>query len=209
MVLDFSLPRSVSLTSSAQAQPATEVLAQRQLARQALPVVPRPLAANAKTAPIAKAEAAAPRVDDEQATASCPAGLPEPIRIRLNAGKSTLVNLPEPATRRTVGDPQIVYSRLITPESLYLVSGRIGSTNVIIQGKSGRCMVLDVAVAVDTEVVQAKLAELMPNEKMIRVTSAGDSLILAGVVADSLAVERAVAIANAYIRTPNQQGARR
>ncbi len=68
-------------------------------------------------------------------------------------------------------------------------------------------MVLDVAVAVDTEVVQAKLAELMPNEKSIRVTSAGDSLILSGVVADSLAVERAVAIANAYVRTPNQQGA--
>ena len=199
----------VGLAGTAQSQPAIEAARLGAAApRGVKPVMPPPIAAvpSAKKAAVSAATVDAPKADEPESSASCPGGLPEPIRVRLSAGKSTMINLPESATRRTVGDPMVVYSRLITPEVLYLVSGRIGQTNVIIQGNSGRCVVLDVAVAVDTEVVQSKLAELMPNEKSIRVTSAGDSLILSGVVADILAVERAVLIANAYVRTPNPQG---
>ncbi len=89
---------------------------------------------------------------------------------------------------------------------LYLVSGNIGTTNAILQGRSGRCIVLDIVVAIDTDAVQAKIAELLPPEKNIRVTAAGDSLILTGTVSDTVAAERAVAIANAYVRTRYQQG---
>lgn len=136
----------------------------------------------------------------------CVGGLPQPTQIRINAGKATLINLPEPIARRTLGDPQIADGRLVSPQVLYLVSGRIGTTNAILQGRSGQCIVLDIVVALDTDAVQAKLSELLPAEKNIRVTAAGDSLILVGTVADATVAERVAAIANAYVRTAYQQG---
>jgi pilus assembly protein CpaC len=132
---------------------------------------------------------------------SCVGGLPRPIPVRMNVGKSTLVDLPEAIVRRTVGDPRVIESRMVSEQTLYLASGRIGSTNVILQGKSGRCMLLDVVVSIDTDAVQAKLSELLPREKDLRVVAAGDSLVLTGVVSDAMAVEQAVAITNAYLRT--------
>ena len=145
-------------------------------------------------------------VQDAGAAPSCVGGLPRPIAVRMNGGKSTLVDLPEPIVRRTVGDPRVIESRMVSEQTLYLASGRIGSTNVILQGKSGRCMLLDVVVSIDTDAVQSKLAELLPREKDLRVVAAGDSLILVGVVSDAIAVEQAVAITNAYLRTGMQAG---
>jgi pilus assembly protein CpaC len=138
---------------------------------------------------------------DTGSTPSCVGGLPRPIPVRMNAGKSTLVDLPEAIVRRTVGDPRVIESRMVSEQTLYLASGRIGSTNVILQGRSGRCMLLDVVVSIDTDAVQSKLSELLPREKDLRVVAAGDSLVLIGVVSDAMAVDQAVAITNAYLRS--------
>ena len=137
---------------------------------------------------------------------SCPAGLPDPVLVRLNAGKSTLINLPEPIVRRTLGDPGIVEAKLVSPQIIYLVSGKIGATNAILQGRSGRCVVLDIVVGVDVDAVQSKIKELLPTEAGIRVTSAADSIVLTGTVSDPMASERAVNIANAYARASYTQG---
>ncbi|GAA4411543.1 type II and III secretion system protein family protein [Quisquiliibacterium transsilvanicum] len=137
---------------------------------------------------------------------ACVGGLPQPVQVRINAGKSTLLNLPEPIVRRTLGDPAIADARMVSPQVMYLVSGSIGTTNAILQGRSGRCMVLDIVVAIDTDAVQAKIVELMPSEKAVKVIAAGDSLVLTGMVTDAMAADRAVSIANAYVRTAYQQG---
>lgn len=162
--------------------------------------------AKAAGAPAAAPAAAAPEAIPADTGPSCAGGLPEPTRVRMNAGKSTLINLPEPVTRRTLGDPEIVEGRMVSPQILYLSSGRIGTTNAILQGRSGRCVVLDIVVGIDTDAVQSKLAELLPNERGIRVSAAADSLVLSGTVSDAVAADRAVTIANAYVRTAYQQG---
>ena len=137
---------------------------------------------------------------------ACVGGLPAPQEVRIAAGKATLVNMAEPITRRTLGDPGIVEGRMVSPSVLYLVSGRIGSTNAILQGNSGRCVLLDIVVGIDTSAVQAKLSELMPTEKSIMVTAAADSLVLSGTVSDAVSADQAVAIANAYVMAAYQQG---
>lgn len=144
-----------------------------------------------------------PNIDNGPA---CVGGLPQPVEVRISAGKATLVNMAEAITRRTLGDPSIAEGRMVSPTVLYLVSGRIGTTNAILQGSSGRCVLLDVVVGIDTAAVQAKLAELMPNEKGIVVTAAADSIVLSGVVSDALAADRAVSVANAYVMAAYQQG---
>jgi len=169
-----------------------------------VPVMSAPAAAGAAT-PRGK-DATTKVVQMADSAPSCVGGLPQPTQLRINAGKSTLVNLPEPIVRRTLGDPEIVEGRMVTPEVMYLVSGKIGTTNAILQGRSGRCMVLDIVVAIDTDAVQSKIAELMPGERAIKVSAAADSIVLSGTVADAAAVDRAVSIANAYVRSAYQQG---
>jgi pilus assembly protein CpaC len=138
---------------------------------------------------------------------SCVGGLPAPVPVRIGAGKSMMVNLPEPVVRRTLGNSRVVDARMVSPEVLYLVSNRVGSTNAILQGRSGRCTFLDIVVDLDTVAMRAKLADLLPNQKNIRVTAAADSVVLSGSVTDALAAERAVAIADAYVRAAYQPGA--
>ncbi len=132
--------------------------------------------------------------------------MPAPIDVRISVGKSTLVNLAEPITRRTLGDPAIVDGRMVSPQILYLVSGRIGSTNAILQGVSGRCVLLDISVAIDTAAVLANIRELLPQESDIKVSAAADSVVLSGTVSDAMAAQQAVDIANAYVRASYQQG---
>lgn len=204
----------ITLGTSAWAQSAGESAAVRagvtnRVARDAGAIaVPAPRAAATvarEPAPARKPTATSESVPADSGP-SCSGGLPEPTLVRMHAGKATLINLPEPIVRRTLGDPQIAEGRLVSPQVLYLVSGLIGTTNAILQGRSGRCVVLDIVVAIDTDAVRAKIAELLPQEKSILVTAAGDSIILSGTVSDSLVANRAIAIANAYVRTAYQQG---
>lgn len=137
---------------------------------------------------------------------SCAGGMVTPSDVRLGAGRSVLINLPEAVVRRTQGDPLVVSSQLVSPQVLYLAAGRIGSTNAILQGRSGRCTLLNITVGIDVGAVKAKIAELLPEEKGISVVSAADSLVLNGTVSNALAAEQAVSIANAYVRSAYQQG---
>lgn len=144
--------------------------------------------------------------DAGQGGPSCTGGVSAPLTVNLSAGKSALINLPEPVVRRTQGDPAIVDSRMVSPQVLYLASGRIGSTNAILQGRSGHCTMLDIVVGIDIDALRGKLTELLPEEKGVVVSSAADSLVLSGTVSNPLAAEHTVAIANAFVRSAYQQG---
>ena len=87
---------------------------------------------------------------------------------------------------------------LLSPSELYVIGKRVGSMNLILQSRNDQCTVMDIAVAMDSNSLQAKFAELMPGEKGIKVAAAEDSLILSGEVADSVKLDRALALAAAY-----------
>jgi pilus assembly protein CpaC len=69
--------------------------------------------------------------------------------VNVPVGKSTMVNLPESVRTRTVGNPNIVQAMLVSPQTLYVLGTDIGATNMIVQGRSGSCSVIDVVVGVD------------------------------------------------------------
>jgi len=117
-------------------------------------------------------------------------------------GKSTLLKLPEPAINRSLGNPNVAQAMLVSPDTLYLLGVSVGTTNMIVQGKSRRCSVIDVAVTMDATGLANTLRELLPDEKDIRVTAAADSLVLSGTVSDAVAVQRAYELALAYVRRP-------
>lgn len=139
----------------------------------------------------------------------CVGELPATVNVNLPEGKSGVLDLPKlqlpaPAWLRTLADPDVVQVEPVTSATarnmFFLFGKKIGSTNLMFQNKDGRCAMIEVSVGVDTAAVQAKLVQLMPNEKDIRISAAADSLVLSGTVADSLAVDKIMSIANAFVR---------
>jgi pilus assembly protein CpaC len=127
-----------------------------------------------------------------------------PGNLQLQLGKSAMMRLPEPLRHRSVGNPGVVQAMLVAPDTLYIAGIDVGSTNMIIQGKSGACSIVDIVVTMDASAFQASLAALMPGEKDIRVMAAADSLVLTGTVADAATVARAGELAAAFVRRPLQ-----
>jgi len=123
-----------------------------------------------------------------------------PGNLQLHVGKSSMLRLPEAVLARSVGNPAVLQAMLVAPDTLYVVGVDVGSTNMIIQGKSGACSVVNVSVSMDPAGLQTTLAALMPEEKAIRVTAVADTLVLSGTVQDAGAVLRATELAHAYVR---------
>ncbi|MBN9133107.1 MAG: type II and III secretion system protein family protein [Nitrosospira multiformis] len=157
----------------------------------------------------AAGQASGPIMDRTVVASAKPAG---PAGVLLAAsdmdvtyGKSALLRLPAAVTRISVGNPDVADVTLISPSEIYVLGKSIGTTNVILwtrggQAGSGQTAVINVTVILDAAALQAKLRELMPGETDIKVTAAGDSLVLSGTVSDTLKADRAVALADAYVR---------
>lgn len=155
-----------------------------------------PLASGAATP---AATETAPARAEEVTTASHVGGV-------LNAiiGKSSIIRVPEAISRMSVGNPGVADASVIGPREIYLLGKGLGSTNLVVWTRSGQVSTFDVVVAIDSAALQEKLRQLLPTEKEIVVTTAADSVVLTGRVSDAVKVERAVAIAEAFVRNLNR-----
>ncbi len=145
---------------------------------------------------------------------NCTGPVGEQSTVVVPLGKSTMVNLREPIRERTVGNPAVVQTMLVSPQTLYLLGADIGTTNMIVQGKSGSCSVIDVVVGADPAGLQQTLASLMPEETGVQVKTAGDAMVLTGTVTDAGKAQRILELAQAYtdraspaVPTPGAHGA--
>jgi pilus assembly protein CpaC len=118
--------------------------------------------------------------------------------LTLVSGKSTLLRLPQPIDRISVGNPSVADVTLISQREVYFLGKALGTTNVIIWSKTGQATVIDVSVGVDLSPLENELALLLPDEKDIKVVNASGSIVLRGIVADAVKVDQAVAIAEAW-----------
>jgi pilus assembly protein CpaC len=159
-------------------------------------------AAPAMSAPKAPAGSAPVVAERSDMGPRCSGDAARPAQLALQLGKSTMMRLPEPVQHRSVGNPAVVQAMLVAPDTMYIAGVDVGTTNMIVQGKSGLCSVLDITVAMDPAALQATLAAVMPDEKDIKVLAAADSLVLIGTVSDASAVTRAGELAGAYVRRP-------
>lgn len=121
--------------------------------------------------------------------------------MSLTIGKSTLVRLPTPISRLSVGNPAVADVTLISSRELYLLGKTYGSTNVILWSRNGPTTIIDVAVSLDSAALQGRLRELLPSEQGIRVSTAADSVVLAGEVSSAQQADYAVSIAEAFARS--------
>jgi pilus assembly protein CpaC len=159
-----------------------------------------PVSAAKPIQPVDTAGQAAPLRPD--AGPRCQGEAAKPAQLTLELGKSKLMHLPEQVQHRSVGNPAVVQALLVAPDTLYIAGIDVGTTNMIVQGRSGQCSMLDITVAMDVAPLRATLAAAMPDERDIKVLAAGDTLVLSGTVSDAGAVARAVELAGAYVRRP-------
>jgi pilus assembly protein CpaC len=124
--------------------------------------------------------------------------------MELVIGKSTLMRLPGPVERISVGNPAIADISLISPSEIYLLGKTYGSTNLMIWRKGAGSTAVDVNVNIDAQRMESKIRELLPDETQIRVRPAADSVILSGVVSSAVKAKYAEDIANAYMRDINR-----
>lgn len=124
--------------------------------------------------------------------------------LELVIGKSTLMRVPSPIERISVGNPAIADISLISPLEIYLLGKSYGSTNLVVWRKGGSTTAIDVNVSIDAERMEKKLRELLPGELGIRVRPAADSVILTGTVSSAVKAKYAEEIANAFVREINR-----
>lgn len=165
--------------------------------------------ANVQAQPVAAAAAAA--ADPQPAARAMPFAEHGPncvgdvamhTSVVVPLGKSTMVALPEPVRARTVGNPAVVQAMLVSPRTLYLLGSDVGTTNMIVQGRSGSCSVIDVVVGADPGGLQQAIADLMPEEPGVKVKVAADTIVLMGTVSDAVQAQRVLDLANAFVQRP-------
>jgi pilus assembly protein CpaC len=100
---------------------------------------------------------------------------------------------------------------LLSRKEIYVLGKSVGTTNVMLRDDTGACTLFDVVVGIDTVGLQAAIKQLLPGESNVVVNSAADSLVLTGNMSDAVAVDKAMALANAFVRKSGgggSQGAR-
>ena len=169
---------------------------------------PAPAAAPAQEAATPRAAAAAAKanasVDRTDAGPRCTGEAARPANMTLMMGKSNLMRLPEPVRHRSIGDAGVAQAMLVAPDTLYLLGVDVGTTNMIIQGKSGTCSVIDIMVVMDPTGIQNAMALALPDEKNIKVSSANETIVLTGTVADAATLVRAGELAMSFVRESNR-----
>jgi len=127
--------------------------------------------------------------------------------VSLAEGRSVLRPLEAPVARLFVSDPCVLDAKYIQPNQLYLIGKRPGAANVIMWNQQGDASILDVTVSMDTAVLKASYA-MLPEKvsESIRITPAGDTIIVSGTVTDVVQAEQVLALANAHLQRGRGQG---
>ena len=118
------------------------------------------------------------------------------IAVPLN--KSQVLRSDRPFSRALIGNPDIADVLPLTDSSLHLLGKKMGTTTLTLYDRSNRLIaVMDVVVGPDVISLKRQLADLMPSDR-VGARISNDAIVLDGTVANSIAADRAVQIAETY-----------
>ena len=127
---------------------------------------------------------------------------PEPASsydVVVAAGKSQVVQLPEPYTDLMIADPKIADVLPLNSHSVYIVGKALGSTGLTIYGPHKRLIAaLNVEVSADIDGLKTRLHEILPNESDIAVRTANQSIVLSGTASSPAVLQQTLILADTY-----------
>jgi pilus assembly protein CpaC len=113
--------------------------------------------------------------------------------------KSRVLRLDAPATRVSVGNPDVADILILRSTQLYVLGKDLGTTNVLVWDSEDRLIgTVNVEVGHDLENLKEKLFQLLPDEE-IQVYSSQRSIVLAGEVSSAVAMNAALQVAGTYL----------
>jgi pilus assembly protein CpaC len=171
------------------------------------PQAPMQMTISMAPAGAAPVGSAAPVPAAEGRGPNCSGSVRQESSVIVPVGKSQLITLQEPVKNRTLGNPNVVQATMVSAQTLYVLGRAVGTTNMIVQGRSGSCSIINVVVNADAGGLQTSLSQLLPGEPGIRVMTAADNLVLTGSVTNSQSALQAMDIAQAYANAAQAGGA--
>lgn len=117
------------------------------------------------------------------------------INLSMAMGKSRVYKFNDQITRLSVADPNVADVVLVNDKEVYLLGKKSGVTNVFIWHENARMSVIDLNIETDITAVQNVMEQLLPGEPNLRVTAAGESVVLSGQLSNAAKVQQAVMLA--------------
>lgn len=118
--------------------------------------------------------------------------------LAVPVNKSQILRSDRPYSRAMIGNSEIADVLPLSADSLYVLGKKAGTTSLTLYDRSSRLIaVVDIVVGPDVISLKRQLSELMPADQ-ISARISNDAVVLEGIVASSLAADRAVQLAKTY-----------
>jgi pilus assembly protein CpaC len=112
--------------------------------------------------------------------------------------KSQVLRADRPYSKALIGNPEIADVLPLTDDSIYVLGKKAGTTSLTLYDSRNHLIaVVDVVVGPDVISLRRQLSDLMPAQD-IAAKMSNDSIVLEGVVPNSVAADRAVQLAETY-----------
>lgn len=122
-------------------------------------------------------------------------GAPAHRNVTLSASTSRLYQYNDPIIRVSVANPEIADVVMINPTEVYVLGKKPGVTNVFLWHENQQTSVIDLTIQANIADIRSVLSKLLPTERKLEVTAAGDSVVLSGQLSDPARVQQAMQIA--------------
>lgn len=128
-------------------------------------------------------------------------------RLSMGVGKSVIVDLPRDAAEIFVGNPDVANAIVRSPRKLYVIGAANGQTTIFALDANGAQITkIDINIGRDVGELQRILSAALPTSD-ISARTVEESIILTGTVATAGDAQKAVDIANGFVRGGAAQGA--
>ena len=98
--------------------------------------------------------------------------------VSVTVGKTSTYRFKDPVVRISIANPSVADVLTVNSGDMQLLGKKAGVTNLTIWYKDDRTSTLDVFVGGDSSFLNGLLRELLPSEKGIKITPAGESIVL-------------------------------
>src|SRR4051812_15745882 len=118
--------------------------------------------------------------------------------LEVPVNKSQVLRADRPYAKALIGNDAIADIVPITSTSVYVLGKKTGTTSLTLYDRSSNLIaVVDVVVGPDVTTLKRQLSEVVPGTE-ITARMSNDSVILEGIVPNSVAADRAVQVAETY-----------
>jgi pilus assembly protein CpaC len=135
-----------------------------------------------------------------------------PQQLRVQAGRSLVINSGENLQRVSVTDPTIASALIVAPNQVLIHGVMPGTVSLILWDDENRTRTFNLTVEIDVNTLNQTLSQVFPTED-IRVAQTGGSVVLSGNVSSKEVADRAAALAasqsksvvNLLLQAPGRQ----